>query len=166
MGAITLQFVTCSNPGSWAIRTFQRGWCSHVDSVMDDGRLLGARLDGGVAIRPSNYEKFSRVERVVIAMPYYKERPYWDFLKALLGKPYDKLAIVAFAVNRDWRSPDAWFCDELVAAGLEHAEVVRKLAPCVNRLDVRDLYLIVSAIAEYAPSDRAEHDGSSAHRRP
>ena len=154
MGAITLQFVTCSNPGSWAIRTFQRGWCSHVDSVMDDGRLLGARLDGGVAIRPPNYEKFSRVERVVIAMPYYKERPYWDFLKALLGKPYDKLAIVAFAVNRDWRSPDAWFCDELVAA------------PRVNRLDVRDLYLIVSAIAEYAPSDRAEHDGSSAHRRP
>ena len=44
MGAITLQFVTCSDPGSWAIRTFQRGWCSHVDSVMDDGRLLGARL--------------------------------------------------------------------------------------------------------------------------
>ena len=56
-------------------------------------------------------------------------------------------AIVAFAVNRDWRSPDAWFCDELVAAGLEQAEVVRKLASCVNRLDVRDLYLVVSAIA-------------------
>jgi hypothetical protein len=85
MGAITLQFVTCSDPGSWAIRTFQRGWCSHVDSVMDDGRLLGARPDAGVAgvqIRPPNYQKF-----------------------------------------------------------------VRQLAPCVNRLDVRDLYLVVSAIA-------------------
>jgi hypothetical protein len=44
-------------------------------------------------------------------------------------------------------SSDAWFCDELVAAGLEDAEVVRKLVPCVNRLDVRDLYLVVSAIA-------------------
>jgi hypothetical protein len=147
MGAITLQFITCSDPGSWAIRTFQRGWCSHVDSVMDDGRLLGARLDGGVAIRPPNYEKFSRVERVVIAVPYYKEKAYYDFLKAQLGKPYDKLAIVAFAVNRNWRETDAWFCDELVAAGLEQAEVVRKLAPCVDRLDVRDLYLVVSAIA-------------------
>jgi hypothetical protein len=147
MGAITLQFVTCSDPGSWAIRTFQRGWCSHVDSVMDDGRLLGARLDGGVAIRPPNYEKWSRVERVVISVPYYKERAYWDFLKAQVGKPYDKLAIVAFAVNRDWRETDAWFCDELVAAGLEKAEVVRKLAPMVNRLDVCDLYLVVSAIA-------------------
>jgi hypothetical protein len=147
MGAITLQFVTSRDPESWAIRTFQRGWCSHVDSVMDDGRLLGARLDGGVAIRPPNYEKFTRVERVVISVPYYKERAYWDFLKAQVGKPYDKLAIVAFAVNRDWRETDAWFCDELVAAGIEHAEVVRKLAPMVNRLDVRDLYLVVSAIA-------------------
>jgi len=35
----------------------------------------------------------------------------------------------------------------MVAAGLEHAEVVRKLASCVNRLEVRDLYLVVSAIA-------------------
>jgi hypothetical protein len=51
---------------------------------MDDGRLLGARLDGGVQIRPPNYEKF--VERVVI-VPYYKERAYWDFLKAQIGKP-------------------------------------------------------------------------------
>jgi hypothetical protein len=66
--------------------------------------LLGARLSGGVAIRPANYEKWSRVERVVIAVPYYKERAYWDFLKAQPGKPYDKLAIVAFAVNRDWRA--------------------------------------------------------------
>jgi hypothetical protein len=95
MGAITLQFVTCSDPDSWAIRTFQRGGCSHVGSVMDDGRLLGARLDGGVQIRPPNYEKFSRVERVVISVPYYKERAYWDFLKAQVGKPYDKLAIAA-----------------------------------------------------------------------
>jgi hypothetical protein len=54
MGAITLQFVTSRDPESWAIRTFQRGWCSHVDSVMDDGRLLGARSDGGVLIRPPN----------------------------------------------------------------------------------------------------------------
>jgi hypothetical protein len=34
-----------------------------------------------------------------------------------------------------------------VAAGLEHAGVVHKLAPEINRVDVRDLYLVVSAIA-------------------
>jgi hypothetical protein len=66
MGAIMLQFVTIRDPESWAIRTFQR-WCSHVDSVMDDGRLFSARSDGGVQIRPPNCEKFSRVERIVIS---------------------------------------------------------------------------------------------------
>jgi hypothetical protein len=76
-----------------------------------------------------------------------QERTYWDLLKAQASKPYDMKAIVAFAVNRDWRSPDAWFCDKLVAAGLEQVEVVPKLAPTVNRLDVRGLYLVVSAIA-------------------
>jgi len=52
---------------------------------MDDGGLLGARLDGAVQTRPPNYEKFSRVECVVIAVPYYEERAYWDFLKAKRG---------------------------------------------------------------------------------
>jgi hypothetical protein len=145
MGAITLQFVTTKGLLSRAIRVFERAWMSHVDSVMADGRLLGAQEDG-VKIRPPHYEKFSRVERVVIAVPDHQETAYYE-LKEQIGKPYDNLAIAAFAFDRDWRTPDAWFCDELVAAGLEHAGVVRKLAPEVNRLDVRDLYLVVSAIA-------------------
>jgi hypothetical protein len=80
MGAITLQFVTSRDLESWAIRTFRRGWCSHVDSVMDDGRLVRARRDDGVQICPPNYEKWSRVERVVIPVPYHKEPAYWDSL--------------------------------------------------------------------------------------
>jgi hypothetical protein len=117
MGAITLQFATTDDVGSWAIRTFQRGWCSHVDSVMDDGRLLGVRLAGGVQIRPAHYATWSRVERVVIEVPALQEAAYWAFPQAQVGKPYDTLAIAAFAFNRNWRTPDAWFCDELVAAG-------------------------------------------------
>ena len=82
----------------------------------------------------------------MIAVPYYKEAAYGRFLKEQVGKlmtssPSRRLRSIA------WRSKDAWFCDELVAAGLEHAEVVRRLAPCVNRLDLRDLYLVVSPIA-------------------
>ena len=48
-----------------------------VDSVRDDGRLLGARSNGGFGQRITR--KFSRVQRVVIGVPYYKERAYWDF---------------------------------------------------------------------------------------
>ena len=96
---------------------------------MDDGGLLGG--DGGVQIRPPNYEKFSRVERV-IAVPYYKEHAYWDFLKAQVGKPYNKLAIVALpsivtGACRMHGSAMSWLRPD--------SNVVRKLTPCVNRLD-------------------------------
>jgi len=97
---------------------------------MDHGRLLGARLDGG--------DPAARLREMVARRARRTIRNALIGMTTQVGKPYDKLAIVAFAVNRDWRSPDAWFCDELVAAGLEHAEVVRKLAPCLNRLDVCD----------------------------
>ena len=84
--------------------------------------MLGARLDGG--------DPAARLREMVA------RRARRTIRNALIGmtthKPYDKLAIVAFAVNRDWRSPDAWFCDELVAVGLEHAEVVRKRAPFLS----------------------------------
>ena len=56
MGTITLPFVTCSDPGSWPIRRFQRGRCSHIDSLMNDGRLLGTRRDRW-AVVPSCFLK-------------------------------------------------------------------------------------------------------------
>jgi len=54
-----------------------------------------------------------------------QDKAFWSFLLAQLGKPYDKLAIVAFAFNRDWRSEGSWYCSELQAATLEHAGVLK-----------------------------------------
>jgi hypothetical protein len=105
MGVITLQFVTSDALLSQAIRLFQRSWMSHVDSMMADGRLLGAQNVGGVQTRPPNYGKLSRAERVNIMVTDAQEKVYWDFLREQVGKPYDTLAIVAFALDRDWRSP-------------------------------------------------------------
>jgi hypothetical protein len=34
---------------------------------------------------------------------------YWNFRPEQIGRPYDTLAIAAFALDRDWRSPDAFF---------------------------------------------------------
>lgn len=142
---ITLQFVACGDPASEAIKLFSRGWPSHVDAVLSDGSLLGARLDGGVAIRRPNYEPFDRVQRIVLDTAPALEGRFTDFLRQQLGKPYDKLAIAAFAVQRDWRQPDAWFCSELQAAALEACGFFpQPLANPANEITPRDLLLLVS----------------------
>jgi uncharacterized protein YycO len=151
MATITLQFSTGNDLESWAIRSFQRAWPTHVDYVLEDGQLLGARFPDGVQVRPSDYMKFTRTERVDIVVPYFKETAFKTFIKEQVGKPYDWLAIISFscivACNRNWRQEDAWFCSELIAAAFEYSGITRQLAPTINRLTPRDIYLVVSAIA-------------------
>ena len=43
--AVTLQFATESGLSAWAIRWFSHSDYSHIDFVLADGRLLGARLE-------------------------------------------------------------------------------------------------------------------------
>jgi hypothetical protein len=148
---ITLQFSTTPAWGSEAIRIFSRGWPSHVDIVMDDGTLIGARSDAvggkppGVQARPPNYEVWTRTEIIRLACTPAVDAAFHAFIVAQLGKPYDELAIVAFPIERDWRRPDTWICSELGAAGLENSLwFPQPLAGAVNEVTPRDLLLIVS----------------------
>lgn len=140
-----------SDPGSLAIQIFERGWPSHVDVVLGDGTLLGARSDAiggkppGVQIRPPNYEPFARKQSVSLSATPAQETDFLNFLQAQIGKPYDHTAIVAFAFHRDWRELDSWFCSELAAAALEACGWFPKpLANTVNEITPRDLLLAVS----------------------
>lgn len=151
MGAIVLQFVGNSSIGSRLIEWFDHGEYSHVDTVLPDGALLGARddvIDGipaGVQIRPASYVAQDVVLRVCLPASDAIANAYYDFVQAQIGKPYDEKAIAAFALGRDWRTADAWFCSELVAAGLEESRFVPILsAPC-NKIAPDDLLLVVSA---------------------
>ena len=64
MSKVWLRFVTEKGFTSAAIRWFTWSDWSHVDFVLKDGRFLGARLDGGVQIRPHNYIKPSAFRSV------------------------------------------------------------------------------------------------------
>ena len=153
---ITLQFVDGgSDPGSEAIKLFSRGWCSHVDVVMPDGCLLGARSDEvggaptGVQIRPQGYNKWDQVEQIALQATPEQEKAFYDFLQAQLGKPYDKTAIIAFAFERDWTAPDSWFCSELAAAALVYCGWFPKpFRFGVNEITPRDLLMAVSPWAQ------------------
>lgn len=115
--AVELQFSTEAGLSSWLIRWFSHASVSHVDLVLPDGRLLGARLNGGVAIRPPGYARFTRTLR--LSIPTEMAPGIYHAALAQRGKPYDRMAILAFALpalapRRNWRDPSRWICSELV----------------------------------------------------
>lgn len=157
---ITLQFSATGGLESDAIKLFSRGWPSHVDAMFPGagGTLLGARSDviggqpPGVRIRPLGYETWQHTQVIQLNATPEQEDAFHRFLFAQVGKPYDKIAIAAFAVARDWREPDSWFCSELIAAALEACDwFPAPLANVVNEITPRDLLLLVSPWAVAAP---------------
>jgi hypothetical protein len=151
VSAIALQFTTEADPVSALIRAFSHGAFSHVDAVLPDGNLLGARADGGVQARPPGYAPFTRLLRVALSATDDQAAAFHHFLDAQRGRPYDLRAIAAFAADRDWRRPDSWFCSELQCAALEAAGWLRhRLATPANRITPADLLLLCSAFVDVA----------------
>jgi hypothetical protein len=151
---ITIRFVTCRDIVSAGIRGFEYGfWASHTEALMPDGTLLGAHWQGGVLARPHDYDKgtVEREEYVQLDATQAQTDAFYAFLRSQLGKPYDTLAIAGIVAQRDWQSPDSWFCSELQAAALCHPDVnvfPPHLATEVNHVTPRDLLLIVSGRME------------------
>jgi hypothetical protein len=133
---LEFQLVRADSPGSNLIGYFGGGDFSHVDIVWPDGRLLGARSDHirrmanrtrcnlprGVQFRPDGYERWSRVVRVRVpcTVPEKARAMAWALKQE--GKPYDVLAILAFAIGRDWRTEGEWFCSEFATRYIEIAQ--------------------------------------------
>ena len=154
MGAIVMQFAGSSSLTSRLIAWYDHGDFAHVDTVLPDGTLLGARddvMDGcpaGVQIRPAGYQQGYTIKRVSLPCTDAQQAAYYSFVTAQIGKKYDETAIAAFMVGRDWRSPDSWFCSELCAAALEESGVVPALsAPC-SKVAPDDLLLVLSALVQ------------------
>jgi hypothetical protein len=157
MGQIVMQFVgNHTSLGSKVIEWFSHSDYSHVDSVLPDGRLLGARSDKimgiapGVQIRPSIYVELEHdlITRVNIPCTDQQEKLYYEFVKSQIGKPYDKTAIFAFIVDRDWTEPDSWFCSELNSAATMHCGLFKHLACPRNKIDPGDLIFLISSIVD------------------
>lgn len=145
---IRLRFSRQADILSDIIAWFSQGTFSHVDAITSDNGLLGARsdCDPGVRVRSWNYANF--VLRIVADIPCTEKQydDFWSFLDSQIGKPYDQEAILAFAVDRDWREDDSWICSELQAAALEYAGVFPKLYLAANKITPVALALAVSTI--------------------
>lgn len=149
MPNIRLRFVGGTSLVSDIIRKFEDGfWATHVEAVLLDGQhVLGAYLGLGVAIRPLGYDagQFDREEFVDLPATQEQFDQFWAFLHAQVGKPYDDKAVLGIAMQRDWQSPDSWFCAEIDASALCKCGIFpAHLATSLNHVTPRDLLLIVS----------------------
>lgn len=153
---IKLQFVYGGGLSSRAISWFSAGSgakrLSHVDAVLDDGTLFGARSDRiggeppGCYRRPAGYEKWSYKVVFELACTDAQKKAWTTFLEAQYAKPYDHLAIWGFALGRAWREDDCWICSELQSRALEVAGIVPPLYLTVSRITPEALALVCSAI--------------------
>lgn len=153
-GALTFQFVRGADLTSDLLAWFGAGDFSHVDIVLDKGLLLGARSDSiggkppGVQIRPPGYDP-KWTKQVIISIPCTLEQQHTaeTFALGQVGKAYDKLAIVGFAVGRDWRDDTEWFCSELGARYGEIGGVWSELYTPANKVEPSALAMLASGIS-------------------
>lgn len=138
---LTIQLVTQKGFASAAIRYLTYSDFSHVDLVLPRGSLLGARMDGGVAIRKPDYGAFTSKARFACHPGAAVERKVYEFAHSQVGKPYDHLGICNLFLQRNWKEEDSWFCSELIAAAFEHAEYPLLNVPNSDRVTPRDLTL-------------------------
>lgn len=116
--------------------------------------LLGSRtdfpIDGqtGVQIRDWDYGKATWIRQEVFELSATPEQEiaFYDYAFAQVGKPYDKLAIIAFFIARDWRDEGAWFCDEYLLACTEQAKLCPSLYLPTNKFTPTGAACIWSAL--------------------
>lgn len=150
---ITLQFAGPQDWGGELITWYDHGKFAHVDAVLPDGNLLGARSEivmevpAGVQIRPASYLPESTTKlTVVLPCSDRISDAFYQFISEQIGKPYDEKAILGFVAGRNWAEEDSWFCSELVAAGMVKAMYVNQLSAPANKIAPDDLLLVCSAL--------------------
>lgn len=140
---IRLQFSARRSPSSAAIRYFTWSPYSHVDFILPDGTLLGARASRGVALySPTEGASPSRVATFGVPAADDVADDILQLVHSQLGKPYDWGGVFGIASrSRRWQQTDAWFCSELVdwAFGNAGAPLLRTTSSW--RVTPRDLLL-------------------------
>ena len=155
--SIQLQFVRQATLASDVIAWFSAGHFSHVEALVDGGRMTlgsyeasvesgGAAIPPGVHYRPVGYNRLAL--RVICTIPCSEAQHslWWNFMDAQIGKEYDWWAILGFAFNRNWREPGSWICSELQARALEKAGVIPRLYLAANKITPVALALALSAV--------------------
>ena len=155
MATIGLQFVLGSGVSSRLIAWYGNGYggFSHVDGILSDGRLLGARSDSvggqpaGVHIRPPGYETWLKRTQVTFDATDQEYSDWEASLRAKIGTPYDTATILGFVTGNPDHDDGHWICSALQINALQHIKRVPFPLPMpAHQITPNSLLLISAAI--------------------
>jgi hypothetical protein len=161
MAEIKLRFVTESDPMSGLIRWFTDFPYSHVEFVLDadwepylkacpmptlvqgDYGVLGARLSGGIRIRPSNYANFTSIETVAVEVTDAQKAAVIKDAVSSIGEAYDVIDICGIVFKQNWHERSHEICSVYCTQKLNNngLNVLRISDRYVPSITPRDLYL-------------------------
>lgn len=102
------------------------GGYSHVDAILSDGRLAGARADRvggaepGFRIRPPNYEPWKRSATLTIPATAQEHARWEAWQLAQVGDGYDQRDILGLIVGEPLNSGNGhWICSAAQLFGLQ-----------------------------------------------
>ena len=153
-GAMRLQFVCAANLASRLIAWYGNGYdgFSHVDAILPDGSLLGARADAvggqspGVRIRPPAYERWTRISRVTIPCSAADAFTWQAWLRSQVGEPYDSDAIWGFILGRSDHAKGHWICSAVQTGALEKVGKMPRLPVPPSQVTPNSLFLLSVAV--------------------
>lgn len=139
-----VRLITEHSVGSWIVRRATNSRWSHVDILTPEG-FLGARLAGGVQIRPWSYILPSRIAYGILTPKTQGAARQADaWLRQQIGESYDWTAILAMPFGSSWHLEGRWFCSELVAAWADRlgCPLQRRAMQRVSPQDVYESFAI------------------------
>lgn len=161
MAQLLARFVTSPGFTSWSIRELTDFWASHVEWVLDadwapylagkalpvlpegDYGTLGAHLTGGIKVRPSNYEVFSRIENCYLEVTDAQKAAVMQAAVDLIGSPYDIVDIAGIVFHQNWEEKGHEICSVYLNDCTSNHGVTLLRVPAVDNPSItpRDTYL-------------------------
>jgi uncharacterized protein YycO len=132
---ITLRFSRGTGPAAALVRAVTWSWCAHVGIALNNGWVVDATHEHGVATRRAVDDDSTRY--FTVSAPY----AVLDHAYSQVTRPYDWRGALGIGLHRDWRRTNAWFCSELVAWAFEAAGFPLLRADHIDRVTPRDLLM-------------------------
>jgi hypothetical protein len=151
---ISLQFVLGADLSSRLIAWWGQGYkgFSHVDGILSDGALAGARSDvvggkpAGCQIRPANYEVWKRRMVMTLQTTDAIAANWEQFFRRGAGAPYDKRDIIGFIIGKPLDSAGSWICSAWQTDNLETQNLLPSMYLPPQQVTPNTLAAICSAL--------------------